>query len=72
MDDAARSDRPAGVPRDVDADLVDEGEAAAIVGVDRSRIAVMVDQGLLTVASEPGGARRFRRAEAEAVRLAGA
>ena len=70
--DAARSDRPAGVPPEADADLVDEDEAAAIVGVDRSRIAVMVEEGLLTPASDAGGAPLFRRAEVEAVRLAGA
>jgi len=70
VDDTARSDRPSGVPPDPD--LIDEDEAAAVIGVDRTRVAVMVDDGLLSVASEVGGARLFRRAEAEAVRLAGA
>lgn len=54
-----------------DADLVDADEAAALIGVDRSRVDVMVEEGMLTVARELGGAPMFRRAEAEAVRLTG-
>jgi hypothetical protein len=55
---------------DRDADLLDRDEAAAVIGVEPSRIDVMVEEGMLTVASG-GGAPLFRRAEVEAVRLAG-
>ncbi len=58
-------------PRPED-DLIDADEAAAVLGVDRSRIDVLVADELLTVSTEVGGTPRFRRAEVEAVRLAGA
>lgn len=54
-----------------EADLVDADEAAVLIGVDRSRIDVMVTDGLLTVAGRAAGAPLFQRAEAEAVRLTG-
>ncbi|HEU5152561.1 MAG TPA: hypothetical protein VFU19_18880 [Iamia sp.] len=60
MDETARSD------------LLDADAAAAVLGVDRSRIDVLVADGLLTVASEAAGQPLFQRAEVEAVRLAGA
>ena len=70
MDETTPTDPPAGTAPD--ADLVDADEAASVLGVDRSRIDVMVEEGMLTVASEASGAPLFRRAEVEAVRLAGA
>lgn len=72
MDNDARSDRPAGTSPGSDEDLVDAYQAAHMMGVDASRVSVMVDQGILTVAAEVDGAPRFRRVEVEAVRLAGA
>ena len=72
MEPDTQSDTPAGTPPGVDTDLVDTYQAALMIGIDVSRVAVMIDQGILTVAAEIGGSPRFRRAEVEAVRLAGA
>jgi hypothetical protein len=68
----ARPARTAGTPSAVDADLVDTYETALMLKVDVTRVSVMIDQNLLTVAAEIAGSPRFRRAEVEAVRLAGA
>lgn len=53
-------------------DLLDVDEAAAVLGVEASRIEVMVAEGLLTVAAETDGGPLFDHAAVEAVRLAGA
>jgi hypothetical protein len=47
-------------------DLVDADEAAATLQVEPDRVAVMVDQGLLTPVDG-----RFRRSEVEALRMQG-
>ena len=53
-----------------DDDLVTDDDAARILEVDPSRVAVMIDEGLLTPVGD--GERRLRRSEVEAQRLSGA
>ncbi|HEX2574801.1 MAG TPA: MerR family transcriptional regulator [Aquihabitans sp.] len=52
-------------------ELIDDAEAATILEVTPDRIQVMVDEDLLTPAGGEQAGRRFRRAEVEALRLAG-
>jgi hypothetical protein len=51
-------------------DLLSTAEAAALIGVDEARLAVMVEQGMITPVDGPDG-QRFVRAELEATRLMG-
>ena len=52
------------------ADLLDDGQAAELLGVEAGRIDAMVEEGLLEPAAD--GPRRFRRADLIAVdRLGG-
>lgn len=43
------------------------GEAAALVGVDRRTLRSWEDQGLITAHQTPGGHRRYRKSEVEAL-----
>jgi excisionase family DNA binding protein len=52
-------------------DLLSSEEAAELLGVDRERIRVMVDEGMLTPVDDGDGGERFLRAEVEATRLLG-
>ncbi|MCD9622803.1 helix-turn-helix domain-containing protein [Rhabdothermincola salaria] len=51
-------------------DLITDEEAVEILEVEPGRVAVMINEGLLTPVGD--GDRRLRRSEVEAQRLAGA
>lgn len=53
-----------------ESDRLSSREAAEVLGVDEARIAVMVEEGMLTPVDGPEG-QRFLRAEVEATRLLG-